>query len=246
MQMLRRVWEDVRRGDNIDLYLTAGVAIVLTLLNVLGFAPQSLVASMTLAVLGLLAISSLVNRRKIDTMLAREGMFAENFPANWIERLEDSSELWIFGTNLGRTITSYFSLFERKLKRGDTIKVLLVDPNGMAMKLAAERRVQSTYVDENLALIRNSIKGFCELRDMAPDRIEIRTIDYPFSFGIFATDPETAKSTLYLSYYPFKTPTPSIPKIVLRPKDGHWHDHFKMEMHNLWKFATPWNCESSD
>lgn len=69
MQMLRRIWEDVRRGENIDLYLTVGVAIVLALLNVLGFAPQSLIAPVTLAVLGLLAINSLVNRRKIEVTL---------------------------------------------------------------------------------------------------------------------------------------------------------------------------------
>lgn len=178
-------------------------------------------------------------------MLAQEERFVEDFPADWAERLENSSELWIFGINLGRTITSYFSLFERKLKRGDTIRVLVVDPNGTAMKVSAERRAQSTYVVENLALIRNSLKGFCELRGMAPDRMEIRTIDYPLSFGIFAADPDTARSTLYLSYYPFKTPTPAIPKIVLRPKDGYWHDHFKMEMRNLWESATPWDCESN-
>ena len=251
MQGLKRIWDDIRQGENIDLYLTVGIAIVLALLNALGFAPQSLIAPMTLAVLGLLAISSIVNRHKLEMTLkkmipAQEGQFLDDFPADWTERLETSSELWILGVNLGRTITSYFSLFERKLKRGDTIKVLLVDPNGVAMKLSAKRRVQSSYEDENLALIRNSLKGFCELRDMVPDKMEIKTVDYPLSFGIFAADPNTAQSTLYLSYYPFKTPTPAIPKIVLQPKDGYWHDHFKMEMQNLWESGTSWDCESKN
>lgn len=240
MQMLRRIGEDVRQGENIDLYLTVVVAITLALLNVLGLAPQSLIPPLTLTVLSLLAVNLLVNRRKVESA---EKWFVDKFPDDWEKQLEDSSELWIFGINLARTITSYFSLFERKLKRGGTIKVLLVDPHGAAMKMSAARRAQLNYEAENLAFIRTSLKGFCELRGIAPDRMEIRTIDHPLSFGIFAADPDTAKSTLYLSYYPFKIPTAAIPKIVLKPKDGYWHDHFKMEMHKLWEFATPWDCE---
>ena len=60
MKLLNRIWQDVRRGENIDLYLTISIAIILSLLNILNLANPILVESVTLAVLGLLAVTSLV------------------------------------------------------------------------------------------------------------------------------------------------------------------------------------------
>ena len=251
MKLLQRVWHDVKRGENIDLYLTAGVAIILVLLNILGIAPPSFIGSMTLAVLALMAITLLANRYKTEEMLEKailgqKEVFLQDFPSEWTQQIENSSELWIIGINLARTITSYFGLFEKKIKRGNKINVLLVDPNGMAVKQTAMRRPESGYIDQNLAFISASLKGLCELKKIAPNNIEIKTIDYPLSFGVFAVDPYTATGTLYLAYYPYKTNTPggTVPKIVLQSKDGHWFGHFRMEIQNLWDNAESWNCEA--
>ena len=248
MKILRHSWSDIRRGENIDLYLTVGIAIILALLNFLGLAPQSLLASMTLAVLGLLAVTSLVNRhrfeetlKKIQDTQSQEGVFVSDFPADWLDTMEKSSELWIMGINLSRVVSD-FSLLEKKLRRGDTIKALLVSPKGSAFKISGMRRREAEYSEQNLSLIRASLASLCKLRVIAPDRIEIRTIDYPLSFGVFAVDPDKTSGILFLSYFPFRTPGGAIPKLVLKPKNGLWYDHFREEMRNLWDSAVPWVC----
>jgi len=250
MKFIERVWEDVQQGENIDLYLTVIVAIVLTLLNVFGIAPQSAIAPMTLTVLSLLAITSLVNRRKVEEMLkvikAREQIFLTEFPADFLNYVEKSNELWIFGINLGTTTVNYFNLFERKLKKGNTIKVLLISPNGQALAIASKRRREPDFLKQNLSLLQASLVNFNEPKKIAPDQIEIRTIDYPLSFGVYAVDPHTASGALYLSYYPFKVSGGiTIPKIILQPKDGYWYEQFREEMNNLWDGATPWQPENS-
>ena len=71
MKMLQRIWEDIRQGENIDLYVTATIAIVLTALNIVGLAPQSWIAPISLAVLGLLAIATLGNRYKMEQVIQK-------------------------------------------------------------------------------------------------------------------------------------------------------------------------------
>ena len=58
MQKLGKIWSDIRKGQNIDLLLTVALSFVLVALNLFGIASSSLVASLTLAVLGLICSPS--------------------------------------------------------------------------------------------------------------------------------------------------------------------------------------------
>jgi len=251
MQLLQRIWEDIRRGENIDLYVTVIVAVALTTLNLAGLAPQSWIAPINLAVLGLLAIATLVNRYKMEEVLrnltqAPGTLFLEKFPANLEDDFEKSTELWLVGVTLNRTVKTYYSLLERALKRGNSIKVLLIDPNGTACKMAAMRIRPRTDVEQIRAETRGTLTYLCDLQRIAPDKLEIRTIEHPLSFGAFVIDPEAATGVLYLEHYPFKTIGRAIPKLVLRARDGRWYDFFKAEIRILWEHGIPWRCQSLD
>jgi len=66
MQFLERAWRDIRRGENIDLYLSVVVAFAVTILNFLGAATGTLTQSIMLAILGLMAFSALGSRHLIE------------------------------------------------------------------------------------------------------------------------------------------------------------------------------------
>lgn len=91
--------------------------------------------------------------------------------------------------------------------------------------------------------IQNSLQDFCELRQIAPKKIEIRTIHHPLGHGVVATDPDTPLGALYISNYPFKTKGGSLPRFVLRPKDGRWYDLYRQELKNLWDNSSEWSCD---
>ncbi len=71
MKLLQQIWQDFRRGENIDLYLTVFVSIVVTILNITGIAPTSWITPLNLAVLALLSIAILGNRYRIEEVLER-------------------------------------------------------------------------------------------------------------------------------------------------------------------------------
>src|SRR4051812_34877799 len=71
MKFLARLWKEITRGENLDLYLTVIVALSLTVLNlmpnsIIGFDPKSQLEPLVLAVLALLAFSMLGNRHALE------------------------------------------------------------------------------------------------------------------------------------------------------------------------------------
>ena len=77
--------------------------------NLLGIAPSSYTAPLTLAVLGLLGFTSLVNRHRIDELHealthSTSEFFMEEFPSEWKDDFDTANEIWIIGVSLHRTI----------------------------------------------------------------------------------------------------------------------------------------------
>ena len=60
MRFLRRVWNDIRSGQNLDIYITASLSLIIAVFGVLGIANQSIISAAVLAVLALLLSSLLV------------------------------------------------------------------------------------------------------------------------------------------------------------------------------------------
>jgi len=64
MKSLRIIWEDIKSGRNIDIYITVVVALAIAILDIFSVINQSVISSVTLAVLALVAYSLLQDRRK--------------------------------------------------------------------------------------------------------------------------------------------------------------------------------------
>ena len=83
----------------------------------------------------------------------------------------------------------------------------------------------------------------CDLRQAAPGRVEIRTIQHPLAYGALAAGPDTGVGVLYLEHYCFRVSTESMPRYLLRVQDGRWYDFFKTELKALWAAGAEWSCE---
>jgi hypothetical protein len=62
VSLLRRILDDLRRGENIDAYVTVFAAVVLSVLNIVNILPPGSLSGVILGVLALLAIGTLVTR----------------------------------------------------------------------------------------------------------------------------------------------------------------------------------------
>ena len=244
MKFFQRIWNDIRQGQNIDLYLTILIALPLTILNIFGLASNTWLAPITLAVLALLAISNLENRHKLDLVLEREttGSFLhEEYPPSLQEDLTKADELWLIGQNLGRTVVNLLPILETKLAKGDRIKVLVISPDGMANKFATARLYLSILNEQqHRERILSTLSTFSKLGKPKRSQLEVKTVDYPIPFGAIAINPDTPNGTIYIEYYGFKL-RDDIPKMVLKPKDSVWYGVYKGQIDELWKVAEVWD-----
>lgn len=245
MHRLNRIWQDIRRGDNIDLYIAVIIAISLAVLNILGITPLSSLPPITLAVLGLLAISTLGNRHQVEKLMEQMNqpsgsLFLEDHPDSYKNDFLNSSEILLIGVTLDRLIRNKYSVIESKLRKGDRIRFLLVHPEGAACEIAVKRMYIKTKVDNVRELIRNSISSLNQLKRIAPNNLEIRTIQDPLTFGGVMMNTTSAKGILYIAHHPQRNVGRSQPKFVLHAKDGHWYEFFKLEVEAMWDAGTEW------
>lgn len=243
IKFLRNIGQDIRRGENIDVYLTIVIALTSILLSMVGFTDPGWIAGLTLAVLAILAVSLLGNRHRLEVIehkLTEEvgGVFLQDFPDIRAD-LERASDVWLIGVTLNRTVRNYHALLEAKLRRGDTLSVLLTEPEGASVDLVARQGDASTSPDHIRSLIHMTLGRLCRLQDTAPDHLEIRVFDHPFICGGYAFNPDKPDGIIYVEYYSFREAA-SLPKLILRQGDGFWYEFYKSQLKALWESGVPW------
>jgi hypothetical protein len=250
MQKLGKIWSDIRKGQNIDLLLTVAVSFVLVALNLLGIASSSLVASLTLAVLGLIALSSLESRYQVSELTEKlngtsSSLFVDNYPSELDRDIENAQELWLIGVSLSRTIKSYYSVIEQKLIKGHPVKAILTHPEGAALEMSLLPVYGNKSMEQRKAEILGSLETLCELQQRYPNLMKVRTSRHYIGHGVIAVDPNSGKGKLYIENHPFRMPGGSRPKFILEAKDGAWYDFYKQEMFTIWEHCTDWNCKNA-
>jgi len=247
MRFLRKAVEDIRQGENLDLYVTVAVSIVLVVLNVLGVA-LSLAAPLSLGILALLAVAILGNRHRLETILlnmakSTHDVFYTDYPdylqQEIADKIERSTDLLLIGVDLDGTLNRHYRLLEQRLRQGCRVRALLVDPDSHACDMVIRRRYRPTTLESQCSQIRSGIQALQELQESTSGELEIRVIDYPLTRGGIIVDPDTPNGTLYIWNYSFKTHKENRPKYALRTADGYWYDFFKEEVNAIWNEAVP-------
>lgn len=248
MKYFNRVWRDFRQGENIDLYLTVLISIIVTILNIIGLAPSTWIAPLNLAILALLSVSILGNRYKTESVLEKISSQNERllvqFPQDPMKDMEKSTELTLVGVDLRQTLHRNFSLFQKKLIDGQTIKLLIIDPDSPACEIAAMRYYAPMSTNSQRDVIRASLDICNDLTQKTSGKLEVRLAEHPLTFGAIMSDPETSHGVVYIWHYSFKMSEANIPKMVFRPTDGFWYEFFQQEMNSMWNAAKPWNAKA--
>jgi hypothetical protein len=251
LKSFKRIWKDVRRGENLDAYLTIAAAVVLSVLDILGVPLSNKLPAITIAVLALLAIASLVSRYRVEdlttNLVTMREIFVDEFDLQLLRRnLELADEIWLFGASLDDVVNDYYSIFEKKVRDGKLIRAMIIDPNASSVLELSEMRAYANP-DAHRASVKalGSLSDLCTLRNIAPKICHIRILKYPITHRLIAINPRRANGRLYISNYPFGTPGGSLPKFLLSEQDGHWFTHYKQEAENLWNAGKDWICSKT-
>jgi hypothetical protein len=249
MKLLRTILNDLRHGENIDLYLTIVAALGISLLSLINFAYADWIPSLTLAVLALLAVTNLVNRHKLDAALLSQhsvDKFMEEYPAGVKNDIKTSKELWLAGYVLGRTLIDNLGVIKEKLLRNESVKVLLFNPDSDAMSHFCASLSISLNQDELQSRINSSLetlRSLSRFEKKHPGKLEVRIFDHPLYFGAYAMDIRSPNGVMYIELYKYKGNMDEEPKVVLHKKDGHWFELYKDQLMSMWQDAKPYSLQ---
>lgn len=242
MKLLRRIAAEVRRGENIDAYLTILAAVVIAVLNLAGVFPASGLTSLVLAVLALLAVGTLTTRAKLDevhtAVVEGAGSPQRTLPPSFQVDLAAVNDVWISGVSRSSLIRANLLTLAGRLRGGRSVRVLLVKPGSPAADLA-DRRMPIAVPGGMDREISTALDMLAALhRDYGGD-LQVRLTEQEPAFGSVFVNPNATDSRLYLEYYSYKTRHDSHLCLVLTARDGDWLDLFREQLTEMWNDAEP-------
>lgn len=124
------------------------------------------------------------------------------------DRLKGSTDITITGGSLSRLSDEYYGLFERKLKEGCSIEVIMVKPETEAAKLLCKNIVYETSdFEAYYHKIKESIRRFAELKREYPQNINIFLSDQLPPFSLLAKNLNKEGSVIQVELYSYSVPT---------------------------------------
>lgn len=221
-----------------------------------------------LAVLALLATSEIVERyRRLNSIQASsrrilsllEGRFTDRPSALAFFRklpsldsyITAANQIDLCGVSLTATINKQFGSLRERLKEGANIRVLIADPNSLALKMSATRsgspedteyfrkRVEATFND-----LEYVYKSWLEYQQLGgPGKkgsLLVRLIAFSPSFGILSFDANRSNGIVFVELYPhYRYGTQPTFDLTFQ-RDGEWYKHFVEQFEQMWIDAKPW------
>ena len=251
MKVLKNLPRDIRKGENIELYVTVVIAISLAILSISGFSSQVFVTPLTLAILALLTFSLLGIQHRLEALNkevinSSRPFLLKKLPDNIDQRISSSKEIWLIGMSFSRFSSTYYSLLRDRIGKGSRLYVLTLTPNSDASRLASYqvyRPINLVQYDNNIL---TSLHIFCELKREFPANVQVRTIEKIFALGFHGFDLSSQNGIIYIEHYAFKSEQGDIPKMVFKPSDDFWYDFFKQQIQLLWEHSKEWSSSSDD
>lgn len=214
--------------DNFTILLTIGFATYVIYrqeITKIAFPPDDLLTAI-LAVLGLLATSEIIERyrrlnsihkanRRILSLL--EGRFTDRPSAlaffqklpNLDSYIVAANQIDLCGVSLTATVNKQFSNLRERLKAGANIRILIADPDSLALKMSAARsespedaeyfhkRVEATFND--LEYIYKSWVELQQLNDSSRrGNLSVRLMTFAPSFGILSLDANGSNGVVFI------------------------------------------------
>jgi len=247
MRIFRQILEDIKRGENIDLFITVTLVAIIAVLDVLSIASTGLVASVTLATLGLIALGLLVTRYKIENIYHTHDVVntvklsTKIFSSLDIDLAnERTKEIWMLGLVLRGTIYRHFYDFNRNVAQGTRIRAMITNWNKVDMNTTVKRlsrgvtteRFRTGYEEaiDRLRIINQSVKDL--------DGVKLKLLEFVPSFSLYIFPKTEDGGIIYVEMYCFKSSDGSIPKFRVTERENPiWYKHFLSQFELMWQDA---------
>lgn len=257
MKLLQNVWQDIRSGQNIDAYITIGIAIIIAVLGITGSASQNIVLSAILAVLALVTTGLLVSRqenKKLQDAVSRiekldhlaDKFFGREYDRTELKKsIRTSRKAFFWGLNFSRTIPLLKDDIEYGLENGLEIKFLLMKPASQVIEMAAFRSRDSNVDELNSTLEINISKLLTLSKKISSGSLEVRCVNYLPCCTIVCFDYHLLSGRMFARLSTFRISNEARPTFELtRKDDNYWYGFFVEQFEAVWKEAEPVNLSN--
>ncbi|NLV25005.1 MAG: hypothetical protein GXY54_09525 [Deltaproteobacteria bacterium] len=244
MKFLRHIWQDLKSGENIDVYVTLLLAIGLSVASKTGVGGD-MVPSLTLAILAMVVIILFGTRRRIDELAGRlsEGRaFLVPRRPDLEERLRNARTVSINGITLAGTSAQLLAVLKDCFTRGGRVRLLLMDPDHHALEIAGFRFYKHQDQEKLRREVRHALDNFETLLPCrrTPEDCQIGLLPTLPPYGIWLIDADTPKAEIWVEVYSFKDVTQ--PTFHLLPnRDEVWFEFFRQQFERMWESRIPWD-----
>lgn len=222
----------------LDNFIIIGFAVYFALAGFMGWTDPKNLGPVTLAILGTLAVSQLVNRFQVKKVTdtwhrARTDIFSKGFPDEYDEAKVNLSKSYFYtGQTMGRTMPTMRPHILRLLEEGGSARILLPNPDNPGLMKA----IAKTRSNENAESIKHAIETSFRLAQ-SNNAIELRTTDVMPHIGINGLDIERPSGKIMVQMYEYKPEKYSerAPIFLLEATDGEWFNHFRRQIDRLWE-----------
>lgn len=209
-----------------------------------------------LTVLALLATTLMVDRLRvirgieselekirgdIDAPKGADALFTQRMP-DLEDRLKQARTIAINGITLSRTSDTMWPVFRDCVKGGGSVRLLVIDPDHVAVELAARRFHKTQNAEPIRREARHALDNFESLLSQpgATGQLEVKLAQFVPICGIWLIDVDTPRAEIWVEVYTYRaTPEPTFH--LLPGRDGDWFDNFRTQFENMWIDAKVWS-----
>jgi len=245
VRLIDQIRGDFQNRRNLDVYVTIVAASVIAGLSFFDVLPPDKIGPTVLAVLAVMAFNLLATRVGVESARAeRPERFNSNFPADMITKREDCDDVYLIGVSLSRTIEGSYGAFERNLKRGARLRILLTNPAADATALDARGQITRPALVDIKHEIEQSLRQMAQLKKSTGGNLEVRLTRVALKFGMQFLTPDSRTAEMHVQLYSFRLVGESRPMFTLTHADGEWFDCFAAQATALWEDAEVVDLEA--
>lgn len=237
-----QIWQDIRQGENIDLYLTVFFAITIAGLNVLGVADDSWLAPLTLAALGILAAATLSNRHRIENFLNEIGssrtppLRTRTELSPLPSRAADASDILIVALS-GAEVLRYIEFFVDKLRQGASVRLAIANPesNAIAETVSPLTGISKDAFIADMQVVKGLVRS---IRERTPDsrQFKVKFFDYAPTLSLVMIDGNKPTGQIIAEMRPYGISSSSRCHLFVTAKDHPtWYMYFHDACEAVWR-----------
>jgi hypothetical protein len=157
-------------------------------------------------------------------------------------QLRAAKDIALSGLNLSRFFALFWLDIESAIANGARLRVVLVDPDSLAVQMASIRNESERTPDRERQKIVEALELLHSLRKKFPAAIEVRLTSYlaPYSIIVLRCDDPKIDAYCHARLLPFRRSSLRAPIIVPDPHiNASWFEFFETQFELQWNLATP-------